>query len=1154
MQACNRGSSSLEFHSWIRRAGVLFLGWFLSLVPGFAAPGPFFISEILFNPPGPDAPNEYIELRGPANATLPAGTYLIALEGDAEGNPGTVQDLFDLSGRTFGGNGFLVLLQRTNSYTPSPLSRVLVQTGSDAGWGHGGNSSLKHRGELGQTDIENPSVTFLLINSTPAPSIGDDLDVPNLGTLDPQRVANWKIYDSVGILDDDGAGDVAYGRVNFRRAGNQGSGAIASGTIVPVTFTAGYVARNGNSTGDTAADWVASDLAGTGPANFALGDATHAWPAALAGSYLNHLGAPNFGAPPLPGVLVSSWANASPVPELGGTNVYSLALNSLPSQPVVLQMDAEEGAEFSLDKGISYGSHSILRLSDTNAAEVWIRTVPNNVVEPSPRTVSLRHKILPLSDPAYLDVVVPSITLSILDDDSLLFSEVLANPVGSDEGREFIELQGTPGGKLKGVYIVQIESNPRSNPGTVRWVVDLSGVVLGSAGLALVSAPSAPYVVPPTTQRIDVPAFAVTGGVIPNDSLSLLLITSSSIPKEGQDWDAGDNGVLEGLPKNAVILDSVAWLDGAAGALAYGAMLSNSADTVPDAATRFPGNLIPRNAGSWFFGDLKAGDPSSLRYDRGNGGTNIPPGAVLTPGTVNNTPPQITKLDPISGAVGDPTNPSVEFVVSDAETPAGLLQVSVSSNHPEVVPDAGLHLTSKGAGRWVLSLEPVGAGYASVVVQVTDGTLTDQSTLHYAASHDGSPTTRYLMGAGDGSTAIPLPDDLILVGDDENEVIRLYDRTTSGLPLAGFDMRPYLGLTDIENGQPREVDIEGSTRVGNRLFWMGAHSHSGLAESRTNRSRLFATDLTHTAEGWGLSYVGRYDYLKLDLVNWDHGNVHGKGVDYYGLLASTAEGVDPKAPDGSGFNLEGLAMAPGSSETAFVACRAPLVPASRRTHALIIPVLNFTSIAASNAPPGSAKFGEPIELDLFGRGIRSIEGTDGQYLIVAGPPRLLAGKYPDDFRLYTWTGKASDAPQMRAASLDGLNPEGIVSLPELPWTAVQQVQLLSDCGTRVWYGDGVITKLLTEVNFKKCRLDWVTLGPITVPPPVILSARWDSDQIRVRWRGTVGERYRLQWTGVFAQPDWQDVDGVVTATDVFVEKIHPGPPAAARYYRVVLVP
>ena len=68
-----------------------------------------FISEVLFNPPGTnDVPNEFIELRGTPNEVLAIGSYFVVVEGDTNGNPGSVKDVFDLSGQPIGGNGFLV--------------------------------------------------------------------------------------------------------------------------------------------------------------------------------------------------------------------------------------------------------------------------------------------------------------------------------------------------------------------------------------------------------------------------------------------------------------------------------------------------------------------------------------------------------------------------------------------------------------------------------------------------------------------------------------------------------------------------------------------------------------------------------------------------------------------------------------------------------------------------------------------------------------------------------------------------------------------------------------------------------------------------------------------------------------------------------------
>jgi hypothetical protein len=283
--------------------------------------------------------------------------------------------------------------------------------------------------------------------------------------------------------------------------------------------------------------------------------------------------------------------------------------------------------------------------------------------------------------------------------------------------------------------------------------------------------------------------------------------------------------------------------------------------------------------------------------------------------------------------------------------------------------------------------------------------------------------------------------------------------------------------------------------------------------------------------------VGRYDFLKLDLMNWDATNGHGRGANYYGLTASGASGVDPKSLDGSGFNIEGLTMAPGSTNIAYVAFRAPLVPPTNRVHALIIPVTNFTTLAVCNSPvAGVARFGAPIELNLGGRGLRSIEGTGTNFLIVSGPPGLASGIPPSDFRLFTWNGQAGGAPQERAASLTNLLPEAIVELPPTPWTSNSTVQLVSDNGIALYYGDGVEAKFLPVRQFKKFRSDWVTLGPVVTSQPVFKNAQRIGGSCVLTWHSVSGLTYRVQSKLALTNAAWSNVAGDVTAAGALASK------------------
>ncbi|GAB4034991.1 putative Ig domain-containing protein [Spirosoma gilvum] len=450
----------------------------------------------------------------------------------------------------------------------------------------------------------------------------------------------------------------------------------------------------------------------------------------------------------------------------------------------------------------------------------------------------------------------------------------------------------------------------------------------------------------------------------------------------------------------------------------------------------------------------------------------------------------------ISGVIDDPTDPArtlgIDFTLDDPDTPVASLTLTASSNNASVVSNANLALTGSGASR-NLKITPTGVGYATIMATVSDGSSIASYTISYAASAASTASSRFHTGTSDASTAQAIDATYMLVGDDDNQVLRLYNRHNSGLPIAGFDYTTSLGLTDLSGGIPRQVNIEASVRIGNRIYWLGSHNNASSGAARPNRNRLFATDMSGSGASTVLSYVGRYDGLKTDLINWDLNNIHGLGANYFGLQASAADGVDPEAAGGVGFGLEGLTVAPDGT-TGYLAFRAPIEPTSNRTKALIIPVTNFTSLVSDNPTAGPATFGAPILLDLGGRGIREIKGNgNGQYLIVAGPSGN-AGADPNAFKLFTWTGNPADPARQCSADLSGLSGGGgssIESIVELPATldATSSIQFLMDNGNQVYYSDGTAAKDLAQANFKKFRSDFATLGSIQAPdlsPTVLL--------------------------------------------------------------------
>jgi hypothetical protein len=275
------------------------------------------------------------------------------------------------------------------------------------------------------------------------------------------------------------------------------------------------------------------------------------------------------------------------------------------------------------------------------------------------------------------------------------------------------------------------------------------------------------------------------------------------------------------------------------------------------------------------------------------------------------------------------------------------------------------------------------------------------------------------------------------------------------------------------------MDLEASTRAGDTIYWLSSLGNNDEGKCRPDRRRFFGTKMSGSGLNATLSYVGRYDYLRDDLINWDSQNQHGLGADYYGFetgaYCASAGGKTPKQIDG--FNVEGLALAPDNT-TGFIAFRSPISPANNRTRALIVPFTNMTTLLDGNGGgvPGSARFGTPFELNLGGRGIRSIErNAEAGYLIIAGSYADF-----DNFRLYKWTGtdpRVTNDPADNPVELVNLTAldragswEGIVEAPSPP---SGQVQLLIDNGTTDWYGNNQESKDLSP-NHQKFRSQWVS--------------------------------------------------------------------------------
>lgn len=452
----------------------------------------------------------------------------------------------------------------------------------------------------------------------------------------------------------------------------------------------------------------------------------------------------------------------------------------------------------------------------------------------------------------------------------------------------------------------------------------------------------------------------------------------------------------------------------------------------------------------------------------------------------------------LSAVLGDPTDPirtlGVVLRFNDPDGLVGDLVLGTSSSVPTVLDPAQINLSGSGDTR-TLTLNPQAVGYTTVDITATDsGGKVGRYSLQVAVSGAAvNPAThRFHTGASDASTAIALDAQYMWVGDDESQRLRLYRRDVSGLPAAISDHTAQLGLTDLDGGVPREVDIEASVRAGSRIFWAGSHGNqaTGSHNPRPNRRRVYATDLSGRGVLSTLTYAGRYDFLAEDLVVWDQSNGHGLGANALGLAASSAPNVSPETA--AGFNLEGLALL--SDGTALLGFRAPRLDTTQRDRALLIPVLAFDPLVTGNGttgslPAGSATFGAPMVLDLGGRAIRSIDcNAMNDCVLLAGPSGGATGVPPADFRLYQWAAGSSEAQlldlDLTALALGG-SPEGLLGVPE-SFAGTAELQVLVDNGDTVYYADGVVAKDLAErrhAKFRSVRIE-VTL---TARPEGILA-------------------------------------------------------------------
>jgi hypothetical protein len=321
---------------------------------------------------------------------------------------------------------------------------------------------------------------------------------------------------------------------------------------------------------------------------------------------------------------------------------------------------------------------------------------------------------------------------------------------------------------------------------------------------------------------------------------------------------------------------------------------------------------------------------------------------------------------------------------------------------------------------------PVSIFYLCAVFAAA-ATATEVKTIHFT-------------GCCDASAAVSLTDELFVIANDEDNVLRVYSRQQLGPPVSTTDLTVFLN----PGKKSPEVDIEAAARIGDRIYWISSHGRNAKGKARESRHRFFATTVAVTNGTVLIEPVGRfYADLLIDLAK--DSRFKPFGLARASLWAPKVQGA---------LNIEGLAATPEGH--LLIGFRNPI----HRGKALVVRLLNPSEVIVGKA----ALFGEPVLLDLGGFGIRSIEFDSQRYIVVGGASDSTPGS-----RLYEWSGR-NEPPRLIMGGLDTLNPEAVAFFES---RAAQELMVVSDDGTLQIRGEDC--KRLKDPNLRRFRA--VTLAP-----------------------------------------------------------------------------
>ncbi len=277
-------------------------------------------------------------------------------------------------------------------------------------------------------------------------------------------------------------------------------------------------------------------------------------------------------------------------------------------------------------------------------------------------------------------------------------------------------------------------------------------------------------------------------------------------------------------------------------------------------------------------------------------------------------------------------------------------------------------------------------------------------------------------GMSDASAGAALDNNLFVVADDENNILRIYKTNQTSGPVSTLD------LTSFIKAGPAypEADIEGATMIGDRIYWITSHGRNKDGKMRPGRYRFLATSVKKENENITLTPVGIpcstliHDMVKSNVTR----HLQLDKVTMFDAKKLKNKELKKLAPKKEGLNIEGLCAAPDGN-TIYIGLRNPLFSdqMTSKKRAIIVPLHNPQQVIENGKPP---VFGTPLLWNLGGLGIRSMEYSrfHKSYIIIAGPNNEEAR-----FALYRWSGKKEEGPVLVKGfpvNLNNFTPEALI--------------------------------------------------------------------------------------------------------------------------------